>query len=104
MPQLTSQPASAEGPRTSQLQAAEFHLYAVQHVGWHFPVIREQTHGSVVLFLFVENLQRLAPCGLLLVVDLAQIQGSYPESAIEVERFRMQQVAVGVGGLNPRFI
>jgi hypothetical protein len=30
--------------------------------------------------------------------------GSYPKSEIEVERFQMQQVAVGVGGLNPRFI
>ena len=31
-------------------------------------------------------------------------KGSCPKSAIEVERFQMQQVAVEVGGLNPRFI
>jgi hypothetical protein len=31
-------------------------------------------------------------------------KGSYLKSEIEVERFQMQQIAVGVGGLNPRFI
>jgi len=30
--------------------------------------------------------------------------GSYPKSAIEGEEFWMQQVASGVGGLNPRYI
>jgi hypothetical protein len=30
--------------------------------------------------------------------------GSCPKSAIEVEGFQMQQVAGGMGGLNPRFI
>jgi hypothetical protein len=30
--------------------------------------------------------------------------GSYPKSAIEVERFQMQQVGVEQVGLNPRFI
>src|SRR5947209_3021913 len=57
------------------IQAAQFHLDAVQHFGRHFPVIREQTHGSVVFSVFIEDLQRLAPCGLLLVIDLAEIQG-----------------------------
>src|SRR5271165_3549274 len=38
--------------------------------------MREQAQGSVVLLVFVEDRQVLAPCGLLLVVDLAQIQHS----------------------------
>ncbi len=37
-------------------------------------------------------------------LDLLVYSGSYPKSEIEVERFQMQQIAVGVGGLNPRFI
>jgi hypothetical protein len=36
--------------------------------------------------------------------DQSPLIGSYPKSAIEGEGFSMQQVAVGVGGLNPRFI
>src|SRR5437660_2492930 len=39
------------------IQAAQFHLDAVQHFGRHFPVIREQTHGSVVFSVFIEDLQ-----------------------------------------------
>ena len=74
LPQLARQPAIAEGPRPPQFQPAQLHLDAVQRIGGNFPVIREQAHGGVALFVFVEDLQRLAPRGLLLVVDLAQIQ------------------------------
>jgi hypothetical protein len=49
-------------------------LHAIQRVGWRLPVIREQTHCRVTLFLLVEHLQCLAPRGLLLVINLAQIE------------------------------
>jgi hypothetical protein len=45
-----------------------------QRIGRNFPVVREQAHGGVALFVLVEDVQSLAPCGLLLVVDLAQVQ------------------------------
>jgi hypothetical protein len=36
-------------------------LHAIQPGGWKLPVLRENTHGGIALFVLVENLQPLAP-------------------------------------------
>src|ERR1700681_121946 len=56
------------------LDSVAVNCHTVQRVGWNLPVVREQAHCGVALFRFVEHLQRFAPCGLLLIVDFAQIQ------------------------------
>src|SRR6185295_10199366 len=71
---FTSQPAAAEYARTLQFQTAQAHRNAVDGIGGKLPVIGKQTHGGEALFGFVEHIERLSPCRLLLVVDLAQIK------------------------------
>src|SRR5580704_6578102 len=74
MPELARQPTVAEGSWPPQFQPAQSHLQAVHCVGWNLPVVGEQAHAGVALFLLVEYIQRFAPLGFLLIVDLAQIQ------------------------------
>src|SRR5262249_22594576 len=57
MPQLARQPAVAKYARSSQFQSAQFDLHAVQRAVRKLPVIGEQTHRGVSLFVFDENLQ-----------------------------------------------
>ena len=73
-PDLAGQPTVAERPRPSQLQAAQPHLQAVDGVGGNRAVLWEQTQRAVVLLVFIEDLQRLAPRRLLRIVDLAQVE------------------------------
>jgi len=49
-------------------------LYAVHGIGRKFAVLREEAQGREAATVLVKNLQRLAPRGLLAVVDFAQIQ------------------------------
>ena len=73
-PEFTSEPAVAEDARTLQFQAAHADLDAVDGIGRKFPVIGKQTHGGETLFGFIEYIERLPPCGLLAVIDLAEIE------------------------------
>src|SRR3984885_13668849 len=66
--------AVAERAWPPQFEPAQFDLRTVQRVGGNLPVVREKTHCRVALFGFIEDVQRLAPRRLLLVVNLAQIQ------------------------------
>jgi len=74
LPQFAGQPAVAEYARSPQFQTAQAHLDAVNGIGWNLPVIGKQTHGGEALLGFIEHFQRPAPCCLLPVVDLTQIQ------------------------------
>src|SRR5215467_5145059 len=74
MPQLAGQPAVAEHSRPPQFQPAQFYLHTVQRISRQFPVVREQAHGGVTFFVLDKYIQRSSPGGLLLVVDLAQVQ------------------------------
>jgi hypothetical protein len=73
-PQFTSQPTVAEDARTLQFQAAQADLDAVDGIGRKFPILGKQAHRGEALFGFSEDLERLSPCGLLAVVDLAEIE------------------------------
>src|SRR5579863_1753221 len=73
-PEFTSQPAVAEDARTLQFQAAQADLDAVDGIGRKLPVIGKQTHGGEALFGFIEYVERLSPCRLLSVIDLAEIE------------------------------
>src|ERR1043166_2593853 len=73
-PEFTSEPAVAEDARTLQFQAAQADLDAVDGIGRKFPVIGKQTHGGEALFGFIEYVERLSPCRLLVVIDLAEIE------------------------------
>src|SRR5205085_1250507 len=74
LPEFAGQPATTENARTPQFQPAQAHLHAVDGIGGNFPIVGKQTHGCEALFTFVEYIERLAPRGLLLIVDLAEIE------------------------------
>src|SRR5215831_13518298 len=74
MPQLAGQPAVAEHSRPPQFQPAQLYRHTVQRISRQFPVVREQAHGGVTFFVLDKYIQRSSPGGLLLVVDLAQVQ------------------------------
>src|SRR5215469_4356067 len=74
LPEFAPQPAVAKHARTLQLQPAQPHLYAVNSIGRKFPVIGKQTQRGESLFGFVKHIQRLPPCCLLPIVDLAEIE------------------------------
>ena len=73
-PQLAPQPATPEHARPAQLQAAQLHLQTVHGIGGNRPVLGKQTQGGVALLALIKDLQALAPGGLLLIVDLSQVQ------------------------------
>src|SRR5271157_184158 len=73
-PQFATQPTVTEGPRAPQLHLAQLDLDGIQGIGWYGPVFREQAQRSRPLLPLVEDFQRLAPGGLLAIVDLTQIQ------------------------------
>jgi hypothetical protein len=73
-PQLASQPATAEQPRPPQFEAAHFHLQTVDGIGGDLAIVGKQTQVRILLLLFIKYRKRLAPCRLLLVVDLTQIE------------------------------
>jgi len=103
LPQLAGQLAVAEDPRPPQFQPTQLYLYAVHRIDWYLPVLREQTHARVALLLLVEDIQRLPPCGLLLVIDLAQIQNRPPYGSIARQAAILHdaEVAVILGVLLP---
>jgi hypothetical protein len=72
--QLARQPATAEQPRPPQFQAAQFHLQTVDRIGRNLPVVGKQTQIGILLLLIIKHRQRLAPCRLLLIVDLTEIE------------------------------
>src|SRR5450631_495830 len=74
MPQITGQPATAEGSWPPKFEPTQPHGHAIHRVGRNLAIIREQTQGGVALLLLVEDLQCLAPGYLLLIINLAQIQ------------------------------
>lgn len=73
-PQLTPQPAVAEGPRPTQFHRAQFDLDTVARLGRNGSILREQTQRRVLLLTLVEDLQSLAPGRFLAIVDFPQIQ------------------------------
>jgi hypothetical protein len=74
LPQLTSEPAATEQTSPPQFEAAQFHLQTVDRIGGNLAVIGKQTQVRILLLLIVKHRKRLAPCRLLLVVDLAEIE------------------------------
>src|SRR6266550_7141221 len=74
LPQLARQPAATEEPRAPQFETVQFHLQTVDCIGGNLAVIRKQTQVRILLLLFIEYRKRLAPCRLLLIVDLAEIE------------------------------
>src|SRR5208282_3225450 len=72
--QLTAQPTVAEGPCAPQLHFAQLDSDGIDGIGGNRPIIRKQAERGGTLLPLVEDLQRFAPCRLLVVVDLAQIQ------------------------------
>ena len=74
IPQVAGQPAGAPLPRPAQLQSVDpnMHHIAIQHR--RRAVLREQRELPGVLATFVERLERPAPGGSLVVIDLAQMQ------------------------------
>ena len=74
LPQLTSQPAATEQTRAPQFEAAQFHLQAVDRIDGNLAIVGEQTQVRILLLLIVKHRQRFAPCRLLLIVDLAEIE------------------------------
>ena len=74
MPQRARQPATTEDARTPQLETTHFHLQAVDYIGGNLSIVRKQTQVCILLLLFIKHRQRLPPCRLLLVVDLAEIE------------------------------
>src|SRR5258708_924685 len=73
-PQLARQPATAEQARTSQFQAAQFHLQTVDGIRGNLAVVGKQTQVRILLLLLIKHSKSLAPCRLLLVVDFAEIE------------------------------
>jgi hypothetical protein len=73
-PQLTAQPAVAEGPRPPENYLVHANLDGIDRVGRQNPVVGEQAHGLRWLPAFPYDRKRLAPGRLLGVVDLAQIE------------------------------
>ena len=57
-----------------QLETAQFHLQSIDRIGGNLAVIRKQTQVLILLLLFIKHRQRLAPCRLLLIVDLPEIE------------------------------
>src|ERR1017187_282206 len=74
LPQLTSEPAATEQTRPPQFQAAQFYLQTIDRIDGDLAVVGKQTQARICLLLFIKHRQRLAPCSLLLVVDLAEIE------------------------------
>jgi hypothetical protein len=72
--QLTSEPAVAEQTRPPQFQAAQFHLQTIDRIGGNLAIVGKQTQVRILSLLFIKHRKRLAPCPLLLVVDLAEIE------------------------------
>lgn len=57
-----------------QFETAQSDLNAVHRVGRKLTIIGKQAQVPVLPLVLVEDLQRPAPCRLLLIVDLAQVQ------------------------------
>src|ERR1700687_3403838 len=74
LPQLTSEPAATKQTRPPQFQAAQFHLQTIDRIGGNLAVVGKQTQIRIFLLLFIKHRKRLAPCPLLLVIDLAEIE------------------------------
>jgi hypothetical protein len=74
LPQFAGQPAVAEHTWPSQFQTTQPDLRAIHCIGRKLSISREQTHRGETLLYLIEYLQRFPPRGLLLIVDLTQIQ------------------------------
>jgi hypothetical protein len=64
----------AKRSRPPQFELTQFHSHTIQRVGGNLSVLRKQAQCRVALFFLDKHVQRFPPGGLLLVVDLAQIQ------------------------------
>ncbi len=65
---------SPKSARPLQLHPRQPDADGIQRVGGHGPVIGKEAQFPPLALVFIEHLQRLAPCGLLAVVDLAEIE------------------------------
>ena len=74
VPEPAAQPAVAEAARPAQLHLVELDGDRVECFRRQRAVVGKQTQFTILLAVFVEDLQRPAPGLLLAVVDLAEIE------------------------------